>query len=83
MFQILAYTNYNPELIFMISGQDWNIKHIICDSASAKIIKLDVISVQSQYYEGPARYIVVQTLMILHKHSLNLPKFAFIFRTLS
>jgi len=69
MFQILASTNSNPELIFRISGQDWNIKHIICDSTSAKIIKLDVISVQSQYYEGPTRYIVVQTSMILHKYS--------------
>ena len=72
MFQILAYTNYNPELIFRVSEQDWNIKmikHIICDSASAKIIKLDVISVQSQYYEGPARNIVVRTSMILHKYS--------------
>ena len=69
MFQILAYTNYNLELIFRISGKDWNIKHILCDSASAKIIKLDVISVQSQYYEGPTQYIVVQISMILHKYS--------------
>ena len=69
MFQIQAYTNYNPQLIFRISGQDWNIKQIICDLASANIIKLDVISVQSQYYEGPTRYIVVQTSMILHKYS--------------
>ena len=62
MFQILAYTNYNPELMFRVSGEDWNIKmieHIIWDSASANIIKLDVISVQSQYSEGPVRNIVV------------------------